>query len=262
MRAAARDSARSSEPVSIDLTNRTAVITGGRRIGAVLAVELARRGMDVALSFNRSRAEAEAAAAEVQAVGRRAFIYHADLTKGDQARALLEQAAADLGRIDALVNMASLYTAVTIDGIDEQAWDAVLNVDLKAAFLCAHAALPHMRRIGGGRIINFTDWVAASGRPRYKGYLPYYVAKRGVIGLTEALALELADDQILVNAIAPGPILAPPGTSDEEYQAVEAATPLGRWGGEREICHTVLFLLQSSFITGETIRVDGGRHVK
>jgi NAD(P)-dependent dehydrogenase (short-subunit alcohol dehydrogenase family) len=119
-----------------------------------------------------------------------------------------------------------------------------------------------MRAAGGGRIINFSDWIAASGRPRYKSYLAYYVAKRGVIGLTEALALELAGDQILVNAIAPGPILAPEGTADEESKSVEAATPLGRWGGELEIAAAVRFLLESGFVTGETIRVDGGRHVR
>ena len=89
-----------------------------------------------------------------------------------------------------------------------------------------------MRAQGGGRIINFSDWVAKSGRPRYLGYVQYYVAKAGVIALTEALALELAPDNILVNAIAPGPILAPPGTNADETKAVEEATPLGRWGGE------------------------------
>jgi len=119
-----------------------------------------------------------------------------------------------------------------------------------------------MRAAGGGRIINFSDWVAVSGRPRYKGYLPYYVAKRGIIGLSEALALELAGDQILVNTVAPGPILAPPGTSTEEFAAVEASTPLGRWGGEDEIAKAVAFLIESNFVTGETMRVDGGRHVR
>jgi NAD(P)-dependent dehydrogenase (short-subunit alcohol dehydrogenase family) len=137
-----------------------------------------------------------------------------------------------------------------------------MDVDLRAAFLCARAAVPHMRRGGGGRIVNFADWVAASGRPRYTGYLPYYVAKAGVIALTEALALELAPDQILVNAVAPGPIVPPPGTTDEEKQAVEAATPLGRWGGAQAIVRAVLFLVETDFVTGETIRVDGGRHVK
>jgi NAD(P)-dependent dehydrogenase (short-subunit alcohol dehydrogenase family) len=245
-----------------DLANRTAVITGGKRIGAAVALDLARRGMDVALSFNRSHAEAETAAAEIRASGRRAFIYRVDLSQGAEAERLVQRAAADLGRLDVLINMASVYSSVPLDATDERVWDSVVDVDLKAAFLCARTAIPYMRTAGGGRIINFTDWVAASGRPRYKGYLPYYVAKHGVIGLTEALALELAQDQILVNAIAPGPMLAPPGTTDEEYQAVEAATPLGRWGGETEIVRAVLFLIESDFVTGETIRVDGGRHIK
>jgi NAD(P)-dependent dehydrogenase (short-subunit alcohol dehydrogenase family) len=248
--------------MSPDLTSHGAIITGGRRIGAAVAAALAGRGMDVALSFNRSQVEAEAAAAQVRAAGRRAFVYQADLSQGEQATGLVERAAADLGRVDVLLNMASVYTSIPLENTDERAWDAVVDVDLKAAFLCARAAVPFMRSAGGGRIINFTDWVAASGRPRYKGYLPYYVAKRGVIGLTEILALELAADRILVNAIAPGPIVAPPGTTDEEYKAVEAATPLGRWGGEGEITKAVLFLIDSDFITGETIRIDGGRHIK
>jgi NAD(P)-dependent dehydrogenase (short-subunit alcohol dehydrogenase family) len=119
-----------------------------------------------------------------------------------------------------------------------------------------------MRRVGGGRIIAFSDWVAASGRPRYPGYLPYYVAKAGVIALVEALSLELASDGILVNAIAPGPILPPEDLTPDERRAVEAATPLGRWGGTEEIVKAVLFLLDSSFVTGEVIRVDGGRHIR
>ena len=119
-----------------------------------------------------------------------------------------------------------------------------------------------MRQQGGGRIINFSDWVAKSGRPRYPGYLPYYVAKAGVVALTEALALELAPDNILVNAVAPGPILPPPTLSDDEMRAVEESTPLGRWGGEIEIAKVVLALLESDYITGETVRVDGGRHLR
>lgn len=244
------------------LTGKGVLITGGKRIGAAIAVALAGRGMHIALSFNRSRAEAEAIAADVQAGGGRAFIYQSDLSKALEARTLIDRAANDLGRVDVVINMASVYSSVAFDDIDEHVWDSVVNVDLRAAYLCSRAAVPHMRAQGGGRIINFTDWVARSGRPRYKGFLPYYVAKHGVIGLTEALALELADDHILVNAIAPGPILAPPETTDEEYKAVEAATPLGRWGGEEEIVAAVLFLLETEFMTGETIRIDGGRHLR
>ena len=244
------------------LTGKGVLITGGKRIGAAIAAILAGRGMPIALSFNRSRAEAEAVAAEVQAGGGRAFIYQSDLSKAPEARTLVDRAANVLGRVDVLINMASVYSSVAFEDIDEHVWDSVVNVDLRAAYLCSRAALPHMRAQGGGRIINFTDWVARSGRPRYKGFLPYYVAKHGVIGLTEALALELAEDHILVNAIAPGPILAPPETTDEEYKAVEAATPLGRWGGEEEIVAAVVFLLETEFMTGETIRIDGGRHLR
>jgi NAD(P)-dependent dehydrogenase (short-subunit alcohol dehydrogenase family) len=195
-------------------------------------------------------------------MGRRALVIQADLREPEGCRHVVEATVTEFGRLDILVNMASVYREKAIDDLTLDDWDAQMSVDLRAAWLCSQAAIPHMRRTHGGRIVNFSDWVARSGRPRYRGYLPYYVAKAGVIALTEALALELASDQILVNAIAPGPIVAPPGTSSEDSAAVEQATPLGRWGGEIEIAKTVIALIESDFITGETIRVDGGRHVK
>jgi len=246
----------------VDLSGRAALITGGKRIGAAIAKAFASAGMDVALSYNASRGEADAAAADIRAAGRRAHIVRANLSKPDECRAAVDDAAAALGRLDVLVNMASVYAAVPFDETDESAWNRVVDVDLRGAFLCARTAVPHMRRQGGGRIVNFSDWIAASGRPRYPGFLPYYVAKAGIVALTEALALEVAADGILVNAVAPGPIVAPPGTSDEELKAVEAATPLGRWGGAEAIVRAVIFLIETDFVTGETIRVDGGRHVK
>jgi NAD(P)-dependent dehydrogenase (short-subunit alcohol dehydrogenase family) len=227
-----------------------------------VAEALAERGMDVALCFNRSREEADAAANAVRSLGRRAVTIQADLRHASGCQAVVDGAAADLGRLDVLLNMASVYAQTSLENTDEAAWNAVVDIDLRAAFLCARAAIPHMRRAGGGRIVNFSDWIAASGRPRYSGYIPYYVAKRGVIGLTEALALELASDRILVNAIAPGPIVAPPGTTPDEYVAVEKATPLGKWGGAEEIARAVIFLLETDFTTGEVIRIDGGRHIR
>jgi len=246
----------------MDLKDKVALITGGKRIGLVVAGELAARGVDVALSYARSHAEAESAAERVRAAGRRAALFQADLSQPEACEALISGVVQELGRLDILINMASVYVQKKFDELRAADWDAVLNVDLRAAFLCAHAAAPYMRRQGGGRIINFSDWIAKSGRPRYAGYLPYYIAKTAIIGLTEALALELASDKILVNAIAPGPIVAPPGTTAEESNAVEQATPLGRWGGEIEIAKAVAALLDSDFITGETVRVDGGRHIK
>ena len=108
--------------------------------------------------------------------------------------------------------------------------------------------------------VNVSDWLPVSGRPLYPGYTPYYASKAAVAALTESLALELAPD-VLVNAVAPGPILAPPGLTPEEDAAVLRATPLGRWGGAEEIAKAVLFLIETDFITGESIRVDGGRHL-
>ncbi len=246
----------------MDVQGTVALLTGTKRIGAVVAAALAARGAHVALAYGRSRREAEAAADAVRQAGSRAEVFQADLASPPACAALIEQAVSAFGRLDILVNMASVYVNRPLADLGVDDWDAALHVDLRASFLCAQAAIPHMRRQGGGRIINFSDWVAASGRPRYTGYLPYYVAKAGVKALSEALALELARDNILVNTIAPGPIVAPPGTTDEEYRAVEAATPLGRWGGEAEIAKAVLALIDTDFITGETLRVDGGRHVR
>ena len=239
-----------------------ALITGGKRIGAAVARALAAAGMDVALSYNSSRADAEATAAAVAGTGRRAHVISADLGNPDHCQTLVDQAAATLGRLDVLVNMASVYSTVPFDQTDLATWNRVVDVDLRAAFLCSRAAVPYLRQQGGGRIVNVADWTAASGRPRYTGLIPYYVAKAGVIALTEALALELAKDGILVNAIAPGPIVPPPDLDPEEVRAVAEATPLQRWGGELEIARAVMLLVTTQFITGETVRVDGGRHVR
>lgn len=243
------------------LTDRVVLLTGARRVGAAVAEAVAGRGADVAITYNRSRDDAEATAQTVRAAGRRALVVQADVSKEDACDALIRDVDREFGRLDVLLNMASLYESIPFNDLTPKEFDRQLGVDLRGSFLASRAAVPLMRRHGGGRIINFADWVAASGRPRYKGYVAYYVAKAGVKALTEALALELAADEILVNAIAPGPILAPPGTSAEEHAAVEKATPLGRWGGPGEIAKAVLALIDSDFITGETIRVDGGRHI-
>jgi NAD(P)-dependent dehydrogenase (short-subunit alcohol dehydrogenase family) len=217
--------------------------------------------MDLVLSYRGSKDEALATVGDVEARGRKATTIVADVAKAADCEAIVAHAAQTFGRVDVLINMASIYMPVAFDALTDLDWQRNLDINLKAAFLCAKAAVPHMRRQGGGRIINFADWLAASGRPQYTGFVPYYVAKAGVIALTEALALELAPDHILVNAIAPGPIVPPPDLTEEERQTVAQRTPLGRWGGELEIAKAVLTFIESEFITGETLRVDGGRHV-
>lgn len=244
----------------MNLDSKVVLLTGGARVGAVVAESLADNGARLALVYNRSLAQAQATAERITASGGQAFVLQADINQSDTAAGVADRVAEHFGAIDILVNMASQYEKTPFEELDAEAWDRSLNVDARGAYLMALACAPHMRRAGEGRIINFADWVAASGRPRYKGYLPYHVSKSAVLGLTEALALELAPD-ILVNAIAPGPILPPEDLPEAERLEVERATPLGRWGGAGEIAKTVRFLIESDFVTGECIRVDGGRHL-
>ena len=252
---------QTAEDFIVTLDGRVVLLTGAKRIGASIARAVAERGADVALAYRSSSREADAVAAEVRGLGRRAVTVRADVSDAASCTAMVNAVIDALGRLDALVNMASLYEKVAFDDLTPAEWQRQLSVDLNGTCFASMAAVPAMRRNPGGRIINFTDWVAASARPRYKGFTAYYVAKAGVKALTEILALELAGENILVNAIAPGPILAPEGTTAEEIAAVAGSTPLGRWGGPEEIVKTVLALLDSDFVTGETIRVDGGRHL-
>ena len=247
---------------TMELTGKAALLTGGRRMGVALASKLAAAGADVALSYRRSQEEADRAAAVVREKGRKGIVLEADLASSPAAKALVNQAAAALGRLDIVVHLASTYRHTPFDELTEDDWSTALNIDLTAAFRLARAAAPHLRATGGGRIVTVSDWTAASGRPRYTGYLPYYVAKCAVIALTEGLALELAPDHILVNAVAPGPILPPEELDADALSAVESATPLGRWGGADALANVVLDLVRSDFVTGETVRVDGGRHVR
>lgn len=246
----------------MDVRDKVVLITGGRRIGQVVAHELASRGAHLALAYRGSKSEAEASACDAKKLGRQAVVLQADVSKAADCEALVAGTVQALGHLDVVINMASVYASEPFDAMTEASWDRNLGINLKSAFLCSYAAARVMRANGGGRIINFADWLARSGRPNYPGFAAYYVAKAGVVALTEAMALELAGAGVLVNAIAPGPILPPPDMTEEERLEVAAATPVRRWGGEQEIVKAVLALIDTDFITGETIRVDGGRHLK
>lgn len=247
---------------TMNLSGKVALLTGVKRIGAVVAERLAAAGCDVSLVYNRSAAEADQTAARVRDGGRRALTLQANLADPAACRRVVDETIATLGRIDVFVAMAGLYSKTLFDDVSLEGWNAQMDVELRSAFLCAQGAVSSMKKNGGGRVILFSDWLPTSERPRYEGFLTYYVAKAGLKALTETLALELAPHDITVNAIAPGPILAPPETTDEEHEGVARNTPLGRWGGADEIAKAVLFLCDSDFVTGETIRVDGGRHLK
>ncbi len=246
----------------MQLTSKVVLLTGARRMGAAIADRVTSKGASVVVTYRGGSADADAVVAAARARGVHGLAVQTDVTNAGSVDALLSRIEAQFDRLDVVVNMASIYEPVAFDALTEAEWHRQLSVDLHGTFRVCRAAVPLLRRSGGGRIVNFTDWVVASDRPRDRGYLAYYVAKAGVKALTEALALELAADGILVNAIAPGPILPSPGTSADEYQAVADATPLGRWGGADEVAKVVDALIDSDFVTGETIRVDGGRHIR
>jgi NAD(P)-dependent dehydrogenase (short-subunit alcohol dehydrogenase family) len=243
------------------LSDRVVLITGGARMGASLAQACAERGAHVALSYSRSLSAIAGAVDTVTAAGRRGRAFAADLRQPDACRTLVDDVLDWAGRLDVLVCLASTYDRVPLGDVTPDLWRQQLAVDLDASFHCARAAAAHMRTRGSGHIILCSDWVAASGRPRYTGYVPYYVAKAGVVALTEALALELAEAGVQVNAIAPGPILPAAGSTAEMQQAVIAATPLGHWGGPEVVTDTVIGLLAQDWVTGQVVRVDGGRHL-
>jgi len=245
----------------VDPKGKVALISGAARVGQAVAEALARRGCHVALTYNRSRESAEKVAVRIRDLGSRALALRADLSTAKGAAAAVEAVRSGLGGPDILIGMASVYGKTPFERLDEEAWHANLDVDLSSAFHLARRAAPIMKKAGSGRIVLFADWLPASGRPRYRGFLPYYVAKAAIVGLTESLALELAPE-ILVNAIAPGPILKPAGFSAKGDRAVRRATPLGRWGGPEEIARAVMFLVETEFVTGECLRVDGGRHLR
>jgi NAD(P)-dependent dehydrogenase (short-subunit alcohol dehydrogenase family) len=242
----------------LDANGKVALITGGARIGQKVADVLAERRCSLALVYRSSRDAADASVESARSKGVKAVAVRADATDKDQVAAAIETTINSLGRLDILINMAAAYLATPNPG--EADWTQALDANARSVFLFSTLAAPFLKRSGAGRVVNFADWLPASRRPHYRGYTPYYVSKAAVLALTESLALELAPE-VLVNAVAPGPILAPPNLSTEENAEAMEATPLRRWGGAEEIAKTVTFLIETDFITGECIRVDGGRHL-
>jgi pteridine reductase len=215
---------------------------------------LAGEGADVALSYRESRAGAEEAAEKVRVLGQRAFVGKADARVPGEIAAFVEAAAGALGGVDLLVNNVGVFRPFALDELSEEALDEAFDVNVKAAVMAARASAPHMRRRGGGAIVN----VASLGGQRpWRAYLPYCTSKAALIMATECLALLLAPE-IRVNAVAPG-VLDPPGADE----ALRRRIPQGRFGSHDEAVEVVLFLLaNASYTTGEVVRVDGGRALR
>lgn len=243
----------------MELRGKVAWISGGARMGEAVAIALSGKGCRVVLSYRRSRKPAEEAVKRLRVRGGDAMALRCDVERTSDLQSAVRAIGRRFGRLDVLVHLASLYEAAPVEK-SVRAWDEHMAANARSAYALSLAAAFLMRRHRSGRMVHISDWTSASARPRYKGYAAYYVSKAAVKSAVEALALELAPT-ILVNAIAPGPVLPPPGLSSQEYRAVCKATPLGRWGGASEIAKAVLFLVETDFVTGETIRVDGGRHL-
>jgi 3-oxoacyl-[acyl-carrier protein] reductase len=243
-----------------DFAGRVAVVTGGSRgIGRAIALELARRGASVMVNYNQNAEAAEGVVAEIVAAGGAASAIRADVSKIAEAEALIKAAGDQYGKIDILVNNAGITRDGLIMMMKEKDWDAVIDTNLKSAWNCAKAATRAMMRKRYGRIVNITS---VSGLAGQGGQTNYSASKAGLIGLTKALAREVAGRSITVNAVAPGFVATDmtAGVSEAMLEALKKQIPLERWGQPEEIASAVAYLASEAagYITGQVLSVDGG----
>ncbi|MGD2152820.1 MAG: SDR family oxidoreductase [Gemmatimonadales bacterium] len=240
----------------MELSGKVALVTGSaRRLGRSIAEALAQTGCGIAIHHHASPGDADDAVRRCQAHGVEAAVFQADLGEPDQIDRLFAEIEARFGQLDVLVNNAATFARVPATQITPQEWDRVLDLNLRAPFLCSQRAARLMKRAGAGAIINIADVGAFQAWP---GYAHYCVSKAGLVMATRVLARALAPE-VRVNAVAPGPVLPREGTSPDMRARLAASTALQRLGGPEDIVRTVLFLIESSYITGETIVVDGGK---
>jgi pteridine reductase len=243
------------------LRGRVVLITGGRRVGGDLALMLAARGANVAMTFYTSRAAIERTVAQVEAAGVKGLAIAADLSQHGQAENAVQQVVDRFGRLDALVNMASVFRRTPFADISAEDFDAMIAANLAAPFYTTLASAREMLAQPAddgvkGKIVIMGDW--ATERP-YKDYLPYLVAKGGLTTMTLALARELAP-HIPVALIQPAMIDPPPDLAASDIADVLEQTPLRRIGSSKDVNRLILYLLDgTNFVTGSCFRVDGGR---
>jgi pteridine reductase len=186
----------------------------------------------------------------------RAQLFRADLGTADAPALLVKQTVSAMGRLDVVVNSAAVMMRTPVGDITAESWDAILNLNLRAPFLIAQEAARHLP--DGGVIVNIADLSAFEVWP---GYVPHGVSKAALVQLTRALARVFAP-RVRVNAVAPGTVLLPDGWSAKESARLRDTTPLKRWGTPDDVAGAVLYLIGATYVTGETIIVDGGRHVR
>ena len=243
------------------LAGKTVLITGGRRIGAQLALMLAQRGANLAISHFQDAGSLRDVVDECRQLGVQAELFAADLRDPQAASVLIKETVSRFRSLNVLINLTSVYTRTPWDSLEPDDYRDAIASNLSAPYYTAIAAAKAMQQQPienglQGKIIHFTDW--AVDRP-YADYLPYLVAKGGLVTLTKALAVELAPT-ITVNAIAPGTVEPPPNTSQEKLDRIRSVSLLNRTGSAEDVNQAVLYLLEGTdFVTGEVFRIDGGR---
>ena len=239
----------------MDLQGKVALVTGGAvRVGKAIALALAGAGADVAINYHSSADAAQATCAEIAALGRQAWSCQADIGQVDQVQHLVAATVERFGRLDVIVNSASLWRRTPMGSVDEAAWDQVVDIVLKGTFFGAQAAAPYLAAHGEGLIVNIVDLSAF--RP-FPNFVAHSVAKAGLLNMTYALAMELGP-AVRVNAIAPGPVLPPPDYTPAQINWAAKRTLVGRWGSADDVAGAVVYLAQASYVTGVVLPVDGG----
>jgi NAD(P)-dependent dehydrogenase (short-subunit alcohol dehydrogenase family) len=235
--------------------DRVALVTGGaRRVGRAISLALGRAGAHVVLHYHASREAADVTAADLRTMGVEVLPFQADVSRPEQVEAMVEAARDRFGKIDILVNSAATFERTPFPEAPVDAWQRVLAVNLTGPFLVARAVAPLMLAQGEGVIVNVVDLMAA--RPS-RIFLAHGVSKAGLKALTEALAVALAP-AVRVNAVMPGPVLAPPAFTPQQVARQTGRTLLKRWGSPDDVARAVLFLVESDYVTGHTLVVDGG----
>lgn len=241
----------------MQIASKTALVTGGaHRVGKSISLALARAGANLVVHYNASAGPAEETAAQARALGVRAITVQADIGDLDAVRAMGERAA-ELGGVDILVNSASYFKTTPIPTDEFSAWKEVTAILIDGAFYCSNLFGREMIRRGEGAIVNIVDLSAWEPWPHFAAHS---VGKAALLAMTRQLALEFAP-HVRVNAVAPGPVLPPPGYSPEKVAQTARHTLLGRWGSPEDVAEAVLFLVRADYITGDTITVDGGERL-
>jgi pteridine reductase len=242
----------------MELDGRIALVTGaGHRVGRAIALALGARKMRVAVHYNSTADGARESLRAIEKVGGSGETFGADLTRPEQLTGLVESVVKRFGGLDVLVNSAAVMVRTPLGETDASQWDDIMELNLRAPFLLSQAAAPHLRR-AKGVIVNIADLAAFETWP---AYLVHGLSKSGVVYLTRALARVLAPE-IRVGAVAPGTVLLPDGWSEADAARLRETTPLQRNGSPDDVANAVLFILGADYFTGDTIIVDGGRHIR